>query len=118
MYNKNNVFAKIIRGELPSEKLYEDEQVVAIKDLYPLAPIHVLVIPKGEYVSFDDFVGNASLEEIAHFYKVVHSVCSDLKVNECGYRVVSNVGEHGMQTVSHMHLHILAGEPLGKLVGN
>ena len=117
MYNKNNIFAKIIRGELSSEKLYEDDKVIAIKDLYPLAPIHVLVIPKGEYTSFDDFTGKASPEEIAHFYKIVHSICSDLKINKHGYRVVSNVGEHGMQTVPHMHLHILAGEFLGKLVG-
>lgn len=115
MYDKNNVFAKIIRGELSSEKLYEDEQVIVIKDVYPLAPIHILVIPKGEYISFDDFTAKASIEEIGHFYKVVNSICTKLNLSDNGYRIVSNVGEHGMQTIPHMHLHILAGESLGRL---
>ncbi len=115
MYDTNNVFAKIIKGEIPAEKLYEDEQVVAIKDAYPMAPIHILVIPKGQYISFDDFTEKASIEEIGHFYKVVQNICSDLKLNKNGYRILSNIGEHGLQSVPHMHLHILAGEKLAKM---
>lgn len=115
MYDKNNIFAKIIRGELNAEKLYEDDHVIAIKDIYPLALVHILVIPKAEYTSFDDFTMNASEEEIGRFFKAVHSVCADLKLATSGYRIVSNVGTYGMQTVPHMHLHILAGEPLGSL---
>lgn len=115
-YDKNNVFARIIRGEVVSEKIYEDDKVIAIKDIAPLAPTHILVIPKGEYISFDDFAGKASEQEISHFYKIVHSICKKLEINKQGYRVVSNVGEHGMQTVPHMHLHILAGKALGDMV--
>lgn len=115
MYDKNNIFAKIIRGEISSEKLYEDEQVIVIKDIDPLSPIHILVIPKGEYISFDDFTANASIEEIGHFYKIVNLICTKFNLSDNGYRIVSNVGAHGMQTVPHMHLHILAGDFLGKL---
>ncbi len=118
LYDKNNIFAKIIRDEIPAEKLYEDSQVIAIKDAHPIAPIHILVIPKGEYISFDDFMAKASTEEIAHFYRVARSVCTKLKLNEKGYRILSNVGEHGMQTIFHMHLHILAGEKLSNLDKN
>lgn len=114
MYNANNIFAKIIKGEIPAEKLYEDEQVIAIKDAYPIAPIHILVIPKGQYTSFDDFTEKASIKEIGHFYKVVQTICSNLKLNKNGYRILSNIGEHGLQSVPHMHLHILAGEKLTK----
>lgn len=112
MYDKNNIFAKIIRKEIPAEHLYEDEQVIAIKDAYPVAPIHILVIPKGEYSSFHDFTTKASNEEIAHFFKVVNLICSNLQLNKNGYRISSNIGEHGMQSVFHMHLHILAGKKL------
>lgn len=115
MYNINNIFAKIIRGEIPAEKIYEDERVIAIKDTYPMAPIHILVIPKGEYESFDDYTEKASIEDIGHFYKVVHSICSDLDISKNGYRILSNIGEHGLQSVPHMHLHILAGEKLSKI---
>lgn len=118
MYDKNNVFAKIIRGEVAAEKVYEDDQVLAFKDAFPIAPIHILVIPKGEYLSFDDFIARASDQEISHFYKAVHAVCTKLELNKNGYRILSNVGEHGMQTVFHMHLHILGGEKLANLDKN
>ena len=118
MYDRNNIFAKIIRGEIPSEKIYEDDKVIAINDAYPIAAIHILVIPKGEYISFDDFMVKASSEEIAHFYKTVQIVCANLGLNKNGYRILSNVGEHGMQTIFHMHLHILAGEKLCNLDKN
>lgn len=114
MYDHNNIFARIIRGELPAKKIYEDEHVIAINDIAPAAPIHILVLPKGEYTSFDDFIEKASLEQVGHFYKIVQKICSDLDIVKNGYRVVCNIGTHGMQTVPHMHLHILAGKNLGR----
>lgn len=118
MYDKNNIFAKIIRNEIPADKIYEDEQVLVIKDIVPAAPIHILVIPKGEYLSFHDFTDKASNDEIAHFYKIVQKICTDLKIEHDGYRILSNVGNNAMQTIPHMHLHILAGKSLGGLLSN
>ena len=115
MYDKNNIFARIIRGEAPADKVYEDETVLAMKDIAPAAPIHILVLPKGEYTSFHDFMGKADDNEIGHFYKVVHKICADLGIEKDGYRVMSNVGVNGMQTVPHMHLHILAGKSLSRI---
>jgi histidine triad (HIT) family protein len=114
IYDKNNVFAKIIRGEIPADKVYEDDKVLAFKDVAPAAPIHILVIPKGEYTSFDDFAANASSDEISHFFKIVQKICKDLNLTENGYRITSNIGRDGLQTVFHMHLHILAGKQLGR----
>jgi histidine triad (HIT) family protein len=116
IYDKNNVFAKIIRGEIPAQKIYEDEYVFAMEDIAPAAPIHILVLPKGEYISFHDFIEKAKSEEVAHFYKIVQKICTDLDIDKDGYRLISNIGENGMQTVPHMHLHILAGKRLG-LIG-
>ncbi len=116
MYDKNNILAKIIRGEIPSDKIYEDSQVLAIRDIVPAAPVHILVLPKGEYTSFHDFMAKATNDEISHFYKVVQKICADLELDKAGYRVLSNIGKHGMQTIPHMHLHILAGKSLGRLV--
>lgn len=114
-YNQDNVFAKIIRGEIHSKKIYEDEHVIAIEDVAPAAPIHILVIPKAEYTSFHDFMEKAEAIEIAHFYKVVQKICTDLKIEKDGYRIMCNIGKNGMQTVPHMHLHILAGKPLSRI---
>ena len=116
MYDNTNIFARIIRGEAPAIKIYEDDSVIAINDITPVAPIHILVMPKGEYISFHDYTEKASAEEIGHFYKVVQKICDDLKVNEKGYRILSNIGVYGMQTVPHMHLHILAGKSLGRII--
>jgi diadenosine tetraphosphate (Ap4A) HIT family hydrolase len=111
-YDRNNVFAKIIRGEIPAQKIYEDNQVLAIKDIAPMAPIHILVLPKAEYISFHDFMEKATAEEIAYFYKIVQKLCADLNIDKDGYRIMCNVGKNGMQTIPHMHLHILAGKLL------
>jgi histidine triad (HIT) family protein len=116
MYDKNNIFARIIREEVPATRIYEDDQVLVIKDAFPAAPVHILVLPKAEYISFHDFMDKADAAEISHFYKIVQKTCADLNLEKDGYRVMSNVGEHGMQTVPHMHLHILAGKALGRLV--
>ncbi len=115
MYDKNNVFAKIIRKEIPADIVYEDEQVLAIKDIAPASPIHILVLPKKAYVSFHDFMNLANAAEISHFYKIVQKICADLKLDDKGYRIICNIGKDGMQTVPHMHLHIVAGKSLGRL---
>ena len=116
MYDKNNIFAKIIRGEIPSDKIYEDEEILAINDLAPVAPIHVLVIPKGEYISFDDFITDAPQEIIAKFFRKVKEIANDLGVGKSGYRILANHGKDAMQTVPHFHMHILAGKDLGKIL--
>lgn len=107
MYNKNNIFAKIISGEIPAEKLYEDEMVIAIKDIYPDAPIHILVMPKGQYIDFADFVKKASSIEINHYFKTVAKIAEDNDAIE--YRVVSNKGLSSGQSIFHFHTHILSG---------
>lgn len=116
MYDKNNIFARIIRGEVPSKKIYEDDHVIAFNDIAPSAPIHILVLPKGEYISFHDFMEKADSEEISHFFKIVKKISADLEIEKNGYRILSNIGNDGMQTIPHMHLHILAGKNLGTLV--
>jgi len=116
MYDKDNIFARIIRREVPAEIIYEDDYVISIKDIAPSAPIHILVLPKGEYISFHDFTEKATSDEIGHFYKIVRKICHDLGIEKKGYRVLSNIGSDGMQTIAHMHLHIIAGKNLGKLV--
>lgn len=117
-YDKNNVFAKILRGELPCRKVYEDTHTMAFEDIAPVAPVHVLVVPKAEYTSFHDFSANAPAELIQAFYQAVHKVAAQLGVDKTGYRVLSNVGPDASQTVHHFHVHILGGRSLGALVAN
>jgi diadenosine tetraphosphate (Ap4A) HIT family hydrolase len=105
-YDKNNVFAKIIRGEIPSKKVYEDEQVLAFYDINPSSKVHILVIPKGEYVSFDDFMQKAGDGEIVHFFKKVQEIAKDAGVSKTGYRIVTNHGKNSGQIVFHFHVHI------------
>ena len=106
-YDKNNIFAKILKGEIPCDKVYEDEKVFAFKDINPKAPVHILVVPKAEYVSFDDFMEKASDSEIAYFFKKVREIAKGQGVSESGYRVVANNGEKAGQIVFHFHVHIL-----------
>lgn len=115
-YDPNNVFAKILRGEIPCNKVYEDDHVLAFHDIGPQAPVHVLVIPKGQYVSMNDFTENASAEEIGTFFKGVIHVARLLGVEEDGYRMIANVGAHGGQEVPHLHLHICAGKKMGRMI--
>ncbi len=112
MYDKNNVFALILRGEIPTNKIYEDDFAIAFPDLHPKAPTHVLVIPKGEYTDFSDFTAHASAEEVAGFFAAVGKVAQQLGVAEAGYRLVMNTGKNGGQEVPHLHVHILAGKKL------
>jgi histidine triad (HIT) family protein len=115
-YDDNNIFAHILRGEIPSNKVYEDEQVLAFHDIHPLAPTHILVIPKGSYVSWDDFSDKASDEEIAAFVRAVGKIARDAGLVKDGYRVLANVGPNSGQEVPHLHLHIFGGRPLGPML--
>ena len=119
-YDKNNIFAKILRGEIPCKKIYEDEFVLAFYDANPQKKIHALVIPKGEYVNLDDFSSNASEKEIVGLIKGIGNVAKKLGVSEAvkgkGYRSLVNVGENGGQEVPHLHFHVLGGERVGKMV--
>ena len=115
-YDKNNIFAKIIRGEIPAAKVYEDEDVLAFNDLSELAPVHVLVIPKGEYVDFADFVAAESSEKVANFFTKVADVAKKLDLDDTGYRIISNKGGDASQSVPHFHVHLLGKKKLGPLI--
>ena len=115
-YDQSNIFAKILRGELPCKKVYEDEHVLAFHDINPLAPVHILVIPKGAYVSWDDFSASASPDEIAGFVRAVGHVARDAGMVAQGYRLLANTGKRGGQEVPHLHVHIFGGEPLGPML--
>lgn len=115
-YDDSNIFARILRGEIPSTKVHEDEQVLAFNDIHPLAPTHILVIPKGRYVSWDDFSEKASDEEIAGLVRAVGKIARDAGLVEQGYRVLANVGMDSGQEVPHLHLHIFGGRPLGPML--
>ena len=111
-YDKNNIFAKILRGEIPCKKIFENDYVLSFHDINPQKKIHALVIPKGEYIDLDDFNKKASDKEITEFHKAVSHVSSLLGASEKGYRVLSNIGSDGGQEVPHLHFHIFAGEKL------
>lgn len=114
-YDPENIFAKILNGDIPCDKVYEDEYVLAFNDIAPQAPVHVLVIPKGQYVSIDDFGANASEAEITGFYRAVAKISQDLGLTNNGFRSIANTGDHGGQEVPHFHMHILGGEPVGPM---
>ena len=115
-YDTNNIFAKILRGEIPCDKVYEDDYVLAFNDITPQAPVHVLLIPKGEYISFDNFSAAGSTDEISGFYRAVQKVAAQLGLQNDGYRIISNMGVSAHQEVMHYHLHILAGCDLGRMI--
>lgn len=115
-YDDNNIFARLLRGEIPSKTVYEDEFALAFHDINPLAPTHLLVIPKGSYVSWDDFSANASDAEIAGFVRAAGKVARDAGLVEGGYRVLANTGLNSGQEVPHLHLHVFAGRPLGPML--
>ena len=115
-YDDDNIFARILRGELPSKTIYEDEHVLAFHDINPLAPTHILVIPKGAYVSWDDFSEKASDSEIAGFVRAVGTIARDEGLVDQGYRILANVGLNSGQEVPHLHAHIFGGRPLGPML--
>lgn len=114
-YDPENIFAKILRGEIPNSTVFENEHALAFRDIAPQAKVHVLVIPKGSYVSLDDFAANASAAEQAGFFAAVAEVCRSGGVEE-GFRAIANTRAHGVQDVPHFHMHILGGEPLGRML--
>jgi diadenosine tetraphosphate (Ap4A) HIT family hydrolase len=117
-YDDNNIFAKILRGEIPSTKIYEDEFAFAFPDINPAAPTHILVIPKGPYVSWDDFSAKASDAEIAGFVRAVGKIAREAGLVEDGYRLLANTGVNSNQQVPHLHVHIFAGRPLGPMLAH
>src|ERR1044072_4676752 len=112
-YDPDNIFARILRGEIPSKKLYEDEHALAFHDINPQAPHHILVIPNGPYVSWDDFSAKGSDAEIAGFVRAVGHVAREAGMVADGYRLLANIGRQSGQEVPHLHVHIFAGKPLG-----
>ena len=115
-YDPDNIFAKILRGEVPSKKVYEDDWAFAFHDIAPQAAVHILVVPKGQYVSWDDFSSRASSDEIAGFVRAVGHVAREHGLVEPGYRLLANVGAHGGQEVAHLHVHLFGGQPLGRMI--
>lgn len=112
-YDRNNVFARILRGELPCTKVYEDEHVLAFRDIEPQAPNHVVLIPKGDYVGADDFSEKASDAELAAFMRAIAKITKAEGVAESGYRILANTGKAAHQAVPHFHLHLFGGRDLG-----
>jgi diadenosine tetraphosphate (Ap4A) HIT family hydrolase len=115
-YDDQNIFAKILRGEIPNRTVFEDEWALAFHDIHPQAPTHILVIPKGPYVSWDDFSARASDLEIAGFVRAVGSVARDLELVEPGYRLLANTGINAHQEVPHLHVHLFGGKALGPML--
>ncbi|NJM81531.1 MAG: HIT domain-containing protein [Tabrizicola sp.] len=116
-YDPQNIFARILRGDIPNKTVMETPHTLVFHDIRPQAPVHVLAVPKGAYVTYDHFAAEASAEEIVDFHRTVAKVCQMLDIaGPEGYRAITNAGEHGMQEVPHFHMHILGGRPLGRLV--
>ena len=115
-YDDSNIFARILRGELPCKKVYEDDNAFAFHDINPQAPVHILVIPKGRYVAWDDFTATASEAEIAGFIRAVGQVAREAGLAAPGYRLLANNGPHGHQEVPHLHVHIFGGKQLGAML--
>ncbi len=115
-YDTTNIFARILRGEIPSRRVYEDEWAIAFHDIAPQAPVHILVIPRGPYVSLSDFVTTASEAEIAGFFRAVGRVARQEGLEQPGFRILSNMGMHSGQEVPHLHVHLFGGAPLGPML--
>jgi histidine triad (HIT) family protein len=116
-YDPTNIFARILRGEIPNKTVMESAHTLAFHDINPAAATHLLVIPKGPYVTYDHFAAEASAEEIVDFHRTLAALCASLGLTPgAGYRVITNAGEHGMQEVPHFHMHLIAGRVLGRLV--
>lgn len=115
-YDSNNIFARILRNEIPCSKVYEDEWALAFLDINPQAPTHILVIPKGAYVSWDDFTAKANDAEVTGFIRAVGRVAREQGLVEPGYRLLANTGTNSMQEVPHLHVHVFAGKPLGRMI--
>jgi diadenosine tetraphosphate (Ap4A) HIT family hydrolase len=117
-YDNQNIFAKILRGEIKASKVYEDNKILAFNDVSKASPTHVLIIPKGEYENYYDFVTNAKSEEVIYFFKKVAEIANEIGVVSQGFRLITNNGNDAHQTVKHFHLHLLAGKKLGPLLSS
>ena len=117
LYDTDNIFAKILRSEIPCNKILENESALAFSDINPQASIHILVIPKNPYINFYDFTKNASIKEYEKFWKLVNDVIEHFKVEEEGFRIITNSGTNGNQDVPHFHVHLLGGANLGRMIG-
>lgn len=115
-YDPSNIFARILRGEIPNKTIYEDSYALAFHDITPQAPVHALVIPKGEFTDLHDFSRHAGADKIAGFWQAVAKTVTTLGLEENGFRAITNCKEHGGQEVPHFHVHILGGKPVGKMV--
>ena len=118
-YDENNIFAKILRGEIPCEKIYEDDYILSFYDINPQKKIHALIIPKGKYIDLDDFASKATEQEISGLIKGINIVAKKLKISSDtgkGYRTLANISENGGQEVPHLHFHLFGGEKLGKMI--
>jgi len=115
-YDPDNIFAKILRGEIPCDKVFENDHAIAFNDITPQAPVHVLIIPKGAYESSSDFAAQAGADEIAGFMRAIHAVAEKTGVLADGYRLIANAGEHGHQEVPHFHVHLVGGRPIGRML--
>ncbi|MEO0862687.1 MAG: HIT domain-containing protein [Pseudomonadota bacterium] len=118
-YDDQNIFAKILRGEIPNQTVAETAHTLAFNDIAPVAPVHVLVIPKGKYVTYDDFHANASDAELVDFHRTAARICADQAITPMtgdGFRAITNAGTHGVQEVPHFHLHLIGGRPLGRMI--
>ncbi len=118
VYDDSNIFAKILRDEIPAKKIYEDAFAVAFHDIGPKAPVHVLVIPKGKYTDIVDFGANAGAGDITGFYRAVAKVAKDLNLDDAGFRSIANTGINGGQEVPHFHIHLLGGKKIGPMVAD
>ena len=115
-YDENNVFAQILRGEIPNKTVFENEHVLAFHDIHPQAPVHVLVIPKGAYATMAEFAAQGSVEELAAFISAIGEVARITGLVEGGFRTISNNGPDGIQEVPHLHMHVLGGRPMGRML--
>ncbi|MCK0167898.1 HIT domain-containing protein [Jannaschia sp. S6380] len=115
-YDDQNIFARILRGEIPNDTVAETDHTLAFNDITPQAPVHVLAIPKGAYVDYADFHARAPEAEIADFHRTCAAICADRGLTENGFRAITNAGAHGVQEVPHFHLHLIGGRPLGRML--
>ena len=115
VYDDNNIFAKIINRKLSNEIIMENDNTIAFNDIAPQAPIHILIIPKGRYIKYDDFLNKASKEEILDFFMLINQLVKSNNLENTGYRLITNAGKNGNQEVPHLHFHLLAGKNLGKM---
>ncbi len=116
-YNPNNVFAKILRNDLPSQKIYENDEIYAFKDINPQAPIHIIIIPKKDFCSLNDFCSSANDKSIVAMIKSIRKIAEILNLED-GYRIISNIGHYGGQEVPHFHIHLLGGKKLGSIISS